>query len=157
MVASPRRASHRPRDVLVADAVDAAAGIRIEIELAAGWRLTARVVNLFTAGRDDVQVDVAVAIPRERDLDVAGPDPGHGRRQGRVRSDRSRRVRDRKLQVELIERDLLREGQEYRGRGSARTASGFAVALDASAELAQEPEGTPTHEHVDGVEWRVPR
>ena len=99
-----------------------------------------------------MQVDVAVAVPGERDLHVAGSHAGHGRRERHVRSNGARRVRGRELQVELVERDLLREGQDHGRRRLRRGQAQVVMALDASPELLDETERPPADEHVDGVE-----
>src|SRR5687768_10666196 len=118
-IGTARRPPGGPGDVLVTHAVDPAAGVRIEIELAAAGDFAAAVIDLLAAGCDDMQVNVAVGVPGERDLDVARADLRHARGESDIWTNRSRRSRNRKLQIEFGQPDALWIGQED-GRGGLR-------------------------------------
>ena len=155
MYLAARRTTDGPRDVLVPYSIDSTGGIRVKVELAAARRFPACVIDLLTARRDNVKVDVAVSVPRERDLHIAGSDLGDARRKSNVRADSTRWAHPSKLQIELIEGNFLRKRQQN-GRGCLRSGKPhLIVPLDASSGFPHEAEGPSTDEQEDTGNRRV--
>ena len=107
-----RRAALRPGDVLVANTIDRACGVRIEIELTAARDLSVGEIHLISIWVDHVEVHVTVGVPRKRHLDVACADLDYVKVHPGEQTDGVGIVGHREEELKLAVPKLLRQCQK---------------------------------------------